>query len=74
MSENYQTNVVVRKIKTSDNHEYYDINNAKLWLYKETDMKFGTGRYILKMSESEPCGKHGGSVRIYYTVEPKKEN
>ena len=74
MSENYQTNVVVRKIKTRDNHEYYDINNAKLLLYKEADMKFGIGRYILKMSEYEPCEKHGGSVSIYYTVEPKKGN
>ena len=74
LSENYQTNVVVRKIKASDNHEYYDINNTKLLLYKEADMKFGAGRYILKMSEYEPCEKHGGSARIYYTVEPKKEN
>lgn len=74
MSENYQTNVVVRKIKVSDNREYYDINNTKLLLYKEADMKFGAGRYILKMSEYEPCEKHGGSARIYYTVEPKKEN
>ena len=74
MSENYQTNVIVRKIKVSNNREYYDINNTKLLLYREADMKFGPGRYILKMAEYEPCEKHGGGARIYYTVEPKKEN
>ena len=74
MSENYQTNAIVRKIKVSDNHEYYDINNTKLLLYREADMKVGAGHYILKMAEYEPCEKHGGSARIYYTVEPKKEN
>ena len=74
MSENYQTNVIVRKIKVSNNREYYDINNTKLLLYREADMNFGSGRYILKMAEYEPCEKHGGSARIYYTVEPKKEN
>lgn len=74
MSENCQTNVIVRKIKVSDGREYYDINNTKLLLYREADMKFGPGRYILKMAEYEPCEKHGGSTHIYYTVEPKKEN
>lgn len=74
MSENYQTNVIVRKIKVSNNREYYDINNTKLLLYREADMNFGSGRYILKMAEYEPCEKHGGGARIYYTVEPKKEN
>ena len=74
MSENYQTNVIVRKIKVSDKREYYDINNTKLLLYREADMKFGSGHYILKMAEYEPCETHGDSVRIYYTVEPKKEN
>lgn len=70
LSKSYQTNVVVREIK-SNNNKYYDFNSTKLLLYKEADMKFGAGAYVMKMAEYEPC-RHGGSARIYYTVEPKK--
>lgn len=73
MSRNYQTNIVVRKTRACD-HGYYDFNNTKLLLYREADMKFGPGRYTLKMAEYEPCEKHGAGARIYYTVEPKEEN
>lgn len=74
LSKNYQTNVVVRKIRIGD-RGYPDFNGTKLLLHKEAEMKFGSDRYILKMKEYEPsCEKHGGSARIYYTVEPKKED
>ena len=73
LAETYQTNVVVRKIRTDEHHEHYDVNNTKLLLYKEADMKFGPGAYILEMKEYEPCQKHYGPMRIYYTVKPKKK-
>ena len=71
LSETYQTNTVVRKIGTDEHHAYYDINNTKLLLYKEADMKFGPGAYVLEMKECAPCQKHGGPMRIYYTIRPK---
>jgi len=72
LSANFETNTVVEKIKFNEGGSYYGLSNAKLLLYKEADMKFGVGGYDLEMAEYNPCPKHGGVPRIYYTIRRKE--
>ena len=70
LGKTYQTNVVVRTSKISDDKTYYDFNGTELLLYKNADMKYGPGGYVLEYAEYEPCPLHGGSPRIFYSVSP----
>lgn len=68
----YQTNIVVRTIKTSSNYSYDDWNGTKLLLYEEAKMKYGPENFILEMKEFHPCQKHTRHApRIYYSVRKK---
>ena len=71
LSEKYQTNAVVRVSKVGEGHSYYDFDGTKLLLYKDADMKFGPGMYVLETAEYDPCQTHGGEPRGYYSVRPK---
>ena len=69
----YETNVVVKAVKVGDGRWYNDINSTKLLLYREADVRFGQGNYDLKYADFEPCKKHGGETRIYYTAKRKEK-
>lgn len=71
LASRYETNMVVKAVKAEKGKKTIDMTSAKLLLHKEAAVKFGAD-YDLSYAEFEPCPKHGGSARIYYTMKAKE--